>query len=86
VEPVAVQVNDGGVHGDEDWNVGVVLVAAPDHVLGPAEVVLALAAVGALHAAVAGIEVAAHAQVEAVRLIFAQKLGSNVINTFFLRH
>ncbi len=82
VKPVAVQVNGGRVHGDEDRDVSVVLVGALDHVHGPAEVVLALAAVGTLHAAVAGVEVAAHAQVEAVSLVRAQELVLGDVDDF----
>ena len=82
VKPVAIQVNGGRVHGDEDRDVSVVLVGALDHVHRPAEVVLALAAVGTLHAAVAGVEVAAHAQVEAVSLVGAQELVLGDVDDF----
>ena len=73
-EVVAVHADDGGVHGDEEGHVGVVAGGALDDVDGPGRVMEAGAALGALHAAVAGVEVAAHAEGEAVGLVLAQEL------------
>ena len=73
-EVVAVHADDGGVHGDEEGHVGVVAGGALDDVDGPGRVVEAGAALGALHAAVAGVKVAAHAEGEAVGLVRAQEL------------
>ena len=73
-EVVAVHADDGGVHGDEEGHVGVVAGGALDDVDGPGRVVEAVAALGALHSAVAGEEVAAHAEGEAVGLVLAQEL------------
>ena len=53
---VAVQVEDGGVHGDLPGHVGEVPGGALDHVEGPGLVVVAGAGVGAFHPAVAGKE------------------------------
>ena len=71
---VAVQVDGGGVHGDEGRDLGVAPHGALDDVLRPGRVVEAGAALGALHAAVTGKEVAAHAEGEAVGLVLAQEL------------
>ena len=72
---VAVQVDGGGVHGDELRHVLVQPLAALDDVGGPGLIVVAVAALGTLHAAVAGEELAAHAESEAVLLVLADELG-----------
>ena len=74
VESVAVKMDDGGVHGDERGHVGEVARRALDHVVGPGVVVVAGAALRALHPAVAGKEVAAEALGDAVRLVRAHEL------------
>ena len=51
---VAVEVEDGGVHGDLPGHVGQVLRRALDHVQGPGLVVVAGTRVRAFHSAVAG--------------------------------
>ena len=61
---ISIKVDLSGVHGDESGHVCVVVGRALDLVRRPLRVVEAGAVVGALHAAVAGEEVAA----EAVRL------------------
>ena len=58
---VAIEVDLSGVHGDEGGHVCVVAGRALDLVRSPLRVVEAGAVVGALHAAVAGEEVAAEA-------------------------
>jgi len=70
---VAVQVKRRRVHGDEDRDVSVIIAGAGDDVQGPVGVVLALASERTLHAAVAGVEVAAHASLEAVSLVRTKK-------------
>ena len=77
---VAVKMERSGVHGDEDGHVAVVVAGAGDDVEGPVGVVLALAAEGALHAAVASVEVATHAAGEAVRLVAAEELFFGHVN------
>ena len=57
-EVVAVEVEDGGVHGDLPGHVGEVLRRALDHVQGPRLVVVAGTRVRAFHSAVAGKECA----------------------------
>ncbi len=74
LQVVRVEVDGGGVHGQELWQRRVSPGAALHDVCRPRLVVVAVAAVGALHAAVAGKEVAAHAQGEAVLLVGAEKL------------
>ncbi len=74
-QSVAVQVHGGGVHGDELGDTLVIATAALDDVGRPGLIVEALAAVRALHATVAGVEVAAHAQGEAVNLVTAQEFA-----------
>ena len=74
-EGVAVQVDGGGIHGDELGHLGVLPAAALYDVGGPRGVVVAVAALGALHATVAGEEVAAHAEGEAVGRVGAEELG-----------
>jgi len=71
---VAVEPDFGGVHGDEEGNVGVRLCAALDDVGRPAAIVKAVAAFRALHAAVASVELAAHAHREAVSLVLTDEL------------
>ena len=58
---VAIEVDLSGVHGDEGGHLCVVAGRALDLVRSPLRVVEAGAVVGALHAAVAGEEVAAEA-------------------------
>ncbi len=51
VKPIPVQMEGCGVHGDEERDVGVVLVGALDGVHGPVPIVLAFTPVGTLHPA-----------------------------------
>jgi hypothetical protein len=77
---VAVQTECRRVHGNQDGDVAVVVAGAGDDVEGPVGIVLALAAEGALHAAVAGVKVAAHAAREAVRFVRAEKVFFGKVN------
>ena len=72
---VSVQVYSGSVHWDQWRDVGVASVGTLDDVGAPGGVVEAGAALRTLHAAVAGKEVTAHAQCEAVRLVGAQEVS-----------
>lgn len=71
----AVQVQFRHVHRDPLRQVGVRGARAVDDVGRPRLVVVARAVGGARHLAVAGVEVAAVAQREAVRLVGAQEIG-----------
>ena len=67
-------MHGGGVHGDEWWDGLVTASRALDNVGRPGGIVEAGAALRALHPTVAPVEVAAHAQAEAVGLVLAQEL------------
>ena len=71
---VAVKVKGSRVHGDQDWDVAVIVAGASDNVQGPVGVVLALAAERTLHPAITSVKVATHAAGEAVGLVFAQEV------------
>ena len=71
---ISIKVDLSGVHGDERGHVGVVAGRALDLVRSPLRVVEAGAVVGALHAAVAGKEVAAEAVGLAVSRVLAEQI------------
>ena len=71
---VAIEEDLSGVHGNKSGHVGVVPAGALDLVHRPLGVVEAGASVGALHAAVAGKEVAAEAVGLAVSRVLAEQI------------
>ena len=70
---VPIQIDSSGVHGDKLRDPGVVPGPTSDDVSGPGGIMEAVAPVRALHPAVTGKKVTAHAQSETVSLILAHE-------------
>ena len=70
---VPIQVDSSGVHGDKLRDPGVVPGPTSDDVSGPCGIMEAVTPIRALHPAVTGKKVTAHAQSETVSLILAHE-------------
>jgi len=69
LDAVSIYKHVGGVHGEVGWDGAKVRDGAVYHIGGPGVVVIAAAAVGTSHLAVAGIELAALAERKAMALV-----------------